>query len=205
MFSQLLTILGLALSITAQAAATSTGNCPTISPGPLALNQLADLPLSAKAEPDIEQAIRNTLALYVYAIDGRRFDIFNRIFVDNVRTNYSEPLNEIIGVENLKTTLAAGLNNFALTHHLLGSTYIFSCGRDTAISVTYYTASHFFLPSNQGDIQSPQNVLYATARYEDSWKKQKDGSWKIINRNNVYSGPMITAAAVSANPFDAPS
>ncbi|ETN43286.1 uncharacterized protein HMPREF1541_02445 [Cyphellophora europaea CBS 101466] len=165
--------------------------CPSISPGPATLQQLSELPLAFRPDPDTESAIRQTLSLYPFAVDGRNFDALDRIFTPNVRTNYSEPINEVVGLTNIKAAIAAGLDNFAATHHSFGTQYIVRCAKDSAISVTYYTASHYFHPSKPAEIQNGSEVLYATGRYEDTWERQGDGGWKIANRNLVYQGPLI--------------
>lgn len=169
----------------------SSSPCPSIAPGPASLQQLSELPLAQPLAPDIESAIRRTLSLYPFAVDGRNFAAFDHIFSTDVRANYSEPINELLGLEQVKTAVAAGLDNFASTHHSYGTQYIAACGKTSAISVTYYTASHYFKPSQPAEVQNSSDVLYATGRYEDTWQKQRDGSWKIANRNLVYTGPLI--------------
>ena len=170
----------------------NVNQCPSISPGPATLQQLGELPLGPPLDLETESTIRRTLSLYPFAVDGRNFDVFDRIFTTDVRTNYSVPINEVVGLTKVKTTIAAGLDSFAATHHSYGTQYIIGCGKDTAISITYYTASHYFKPSQPGEIENSTAVLYATGRYEDTWHRQQDGSWKIANRNLVYQGPLIS-------------
>lgn len=168
----------------------STEQCPSISPGPATSQQLSQLPL-APPDAKTETAIRQTLSLYPFAVDTRSYDLFDRIFTADVRTNYSEPINEVVGLDNVKASIASGLDNFAATHHSYGTQYIARCGGTSAISITYFTASHYFLPSRPAQVQNSSAVLYATGRYEDTWQRQRDGSWKIANRNLVYDGPLI--------------
>jgi hypothetical protein len=139
------------------------------------------------------EAVRRTLALYPFAVDSRNFDAFDQIFTQDVRTNYSTPINEVIGLENVKKVLADGLGHFTGTHHSYGTQYIAVCTPESAISITYYTANHYFLPWQPGDVQNASAVLYASGRYEDTWTKTDDGSWRIKNRNLVYDGPLITS------------
>jgi hypothetical protein len=170
---------------------TSNAQCPSISPGPATYQQLGELPL-VRPDPDTESAIRSVLSLYPFAVDGKNFEIFDRIFTQDVRTNYSAPINVLVGLDQVKAVIAQGLDNFAATHHSYGTQYIANCGRGSAISVTYFTASHYFHPSQPAEVQNITAVLWATGRYEDTWQRQQDGGWKISNRNLVYTGPLIT-------------
>lgn len=190
---ELLALLAVTSSTLAQPSwwkSTSNAQCPSISPGPATLQQLAELPI-VRPDPETESVIRSTLSLYPFAVDGRNFEVFDRLFTSDVRANYSEPINVLVGLDQVKTVIASGLNNFAATHHSYGTQYIASCGRGGAISITYFTASHYFKPSKPSEIQNISSVLWATGRYEDTWRKQRDGQWKIANRNLVYTGPLI--------------
>ena len=88
-------------------------------------------------------------------------------------------------MENVKSAIATGLSNFAVMHHSFGTRFIASCLRDSAISVTYYTTSHYFEAGDTGGVRNGSDVLYATERYKDSWENQRDGSLLIVNRNLV--------------------
>lgn len=169
--------------------------CPNISPGPATLSQLANLPLSPFTDPVSIESIRNTLALYPFAVDGRNWPALSRIFASNARANYSEPLGVSNGVDNITQSISAGISNFAATQHRYGTQYINICSLNSAISVTYYEASHFFSSTLGPAIENDSQTLFATGRYEDTWARQDDGSWKIVNRNLVY---MVTHAAKHA-------
>ena len=172
---------------------TSTSCCDLV-PGPASLQQIASLDISNRLDATVESFLRQSLSLYIFAIDSRKFDHFDRMFTPDVRTNYSEPLGEIIGIDNLKAKLAGSIDRFESTQHSLGTQHFASCGSDSALSVSYYVARHFFKTSTTSMMQNSSAVLTATARYEDVWHKQDDGSWRITNRNNVYMGPFIMDA-----------
>ncbi|KAI9647722.1 hypothetical protein NHQ30_004108 [Ciborinia camelliae] len=147
--------------------------CPNISPGPARAFQLPELlPISPFPDPIATESIRNTLALYAFAIDGRNWAALSRVFAPNARANYSEPLGIMYG-------------------HRYGTQYIAICSLTSAISVTYLQASHFFLPDVAPVIEDDSHTLFATGRYEDTWAKLDDGTWKIVNRNLFYIGPLI--------------
>jgi hypothetical protein len=131
-------------------------------------------------------SIRQTLALYVLAIDGHKFRVLERVFTANTRANYSDPIGVLNGVQAVIDILPLGLNNFASTHHHLGTQYIQVCSPTSAVSVTYFEASHFFSPyTGVGNPVDNSKVLIDRAQHQDTWARQKDGTWKITNRNLV--------------------
>lgn len=166
--------------------------CAQFSASPVPVHQLPNYFPTQKVvnvESLLEtEAIRQTLSLYVYVIDARTYDSLSEVFTTDAVANYSAPLGVIKGVEAIKTTLAAGLAQFAGTQHLLGSQSIRLCDPIRAMSVTYFRAAHF-LPRNvtEGalDVADYSSILYAYGQYQDSWEKH-DGLWKIVYRNLVY-------------------
>ncbi|KAH8892195.1 hypothetical protein GQ53DRAFT_134630 [Thozetella sp. PMI_491] len=170
--------------------------CPNLSPGPISFFQLAQsFPPTVLEDAAAIEAIRRTLAVYPLAIDGRNFDMLNRIFAGDARANYSAPIGVLNGIDEIKNTLSASLAAFAGTQHSYSTQLIDICSSTTAVSVTYYTAAHFFTPGI-GVIATPTDVLYAYGQYQDTWRRIEDGTWRITNRNLVYMGPFITAASV---------
>ncbi|KAG4035776.1 hypothetical protein MFRU_001g05440 [Monilinia fructicola] len=166
--------------------------CPDISPGPATAFQLPEiLPISFFTDPIATESIRNTLALYAFALDGRNWAAFSRVFAPNVRANYSEPLGIMYGVQNITDKISAAASQFASTQHRYGTQYIAICSPSTAISVTYLQASHFLWPNIGPVVEDDNHTLFATGRYEDTWAKSSDGTWKIVNRNFVFMGPLI--------------
>lgn len=167
----------------------STANfgCPQIAPGPVTTYSLAgSFPAPVLTDATSIEAIRQTLAIYALAIDGRNFQALTKVFTTNARANYSDPIGVITGVQNIISTLAPGLLQFASTQHFLGTQYIDICSLTTAVSVTYFQASHFFVPyTGIANTINGTQVLIDKSQYQDVWARQIDGTWKITNRNLV--------------------
>lgn len=180
-----------ATSVNETVSTTSTSSagygCPKFSPGPVGFNWLAgQFPSPAIVDAEAIEAIRQTLAVYAFAIDGRNFEVLRNVFTTNVRANYSDPIGVLNGVQAIINTLPPGLSSFASTQHLYGSQYIYVCAPNAAVSVTYFQASHFFVPyTGIGNTIDNSKVLIDRAQYQDVWAKQRDGTWKITNRNLV--------------------
>ncbi|KAJ8071204.1 hypothetical protein OCU04_001541 [Sclerotinia nivalis] len=170
--------------------------CPNISPGPATLFQLAELlPISPLIDPIATENIRNTLALYAFAIDGRNWAAISRVFAPNARANYSAAIGILYGPEEIANYISTSLASFAGTQHRYGTQYITICSPSSAISVTYFQASHFFLPDVAPVVEDGTHTLFATGRYEDTWIRENNGTWKIGNRNLVFMGPLILDTA----------
>lgn len=71
--------------------------------------------------PAIENQIRNTLAHYPLAIDGKNFDALDRVFTQDAVANYSAPLNVLTGLDEIKKVLGQVLAP-VLSQHSLGTT-----------------------------------------------------------------------------------
>ena len=164
------------------------GGCPDTVTNPLTTNKLAS-DFSPQDKPDSEaiEAIRTTLALYPFAIDGKNYDALDKVFTKDAVANYSAPINTVNGLDAIKAAIAPLLQVYASTHHLYGTQVINVCSRTTAVSVTYFTATHF-VSSNVAAVDQfwESEILYAYGRYEDALVKQDDGTWRIKHRNLVY-------------------
>jgi len=104
--------------------------CPNIAPGPVPLSELIEAlqPRNAASDLAAESTIRNTLALYPFAIDTRTFSALDRIFSIDARANYSYPLGVMEGREAIATTLQQSLERtFKGTHHMYGTQLIHVC------------------------------------------------------------------------------
>lgn len=134
------------------------------------------------------QSIRDTLALYPLALDGRNYDILDKVFVHDVQATYMEPLGTFSNVQDLKSGLAKVLSGLASTQHNYGTQLINVLSPTTAVSVTYIHASHFMNPGpiDANVFLDDGNVFYGFAQYQDSWARQGDGLWKITNRITVF-------------------
>lgn len=167
---------------------TSSPGCPQFSPGPVSGFDLASQLSSPAVYVDVNsiEAIRQASALYALALDGRDFETLRKVFTDDARANYSDPIGVLEGVQAIIDTLPPGLQFFASTQHHLGTQRIYMCGPGSAVSVTYFQASHFLTPYT--GIDNPvgnDQVLIDRAQYQDVWARQGDGSWKITNRTLV--------------------
>ena len=172
----------------------SYGGCPRFSPGPVPFSQLADqFPNPTAVDVNNIEIIRQTLAVYAFAIDGRNFEALRKVFTTNTRANYSDPIGVLNGVQAIIDTLPPGLASFASTQHLYGSQAIWICSPNNAVSVTYFQASHFFVPyTGIANTINNSQILIDRAQYQDVWAKQRDGTWKITNRTLVR---MVSLAA----------
>lgn len=168
--------------------------CSQLASGPVALDQVPEY-FPPQQNADVRalldtESIRQTLAFYALAIDGRDFNSLPNVFTADAIANYSAPLGVLKGRDAIKTALAAALGTFTGTQHLLGTQVIDICGvgANAAVSVTYYRAAHFLPRNTSGEaveVVDDSNVLYAYGQYQDTWKKEK-GTWKIAYRNLVY-------------------
>ncbi|KAG9195452.1 hypothetical protein G6011_00573 [Alternaria panax] len=176
----------------ASIASLGTGKgCPNIAPGPVGFSYLAEqFTPQALPDPIATESIRQTLALYALAIDGRNYELLRKVFATNVRANYSDPIGVLNGVQAIIDNLAPGLSTFVSTQHHLGTQLIHICGLTSAVSVTYFQATHYFtLYTGVGNPVDNSKVLIDKAQYQDTWARQSDGGWKITNRNLVRMGP----------------
>ncbi|OJJ62466.1 hypothetical protein ASPSYDRAFT_648348 [Aspergillus sydowii CBS 593.65] len=128
----------------------------------------------------ITESIRTTLALYPLAVDGKNFAALSSIFAADAVANYSAPLNVLTPLESIQDTLSASLACVS-TQHSLGTQIIDVVSPMEARSVTYYTASHFGRSTKMA-----KQVATAHGQYQDLWRRQEDGSWRVVVRNLVY-------------------
>jgi hypothetical protein len=131
------------------------------------------------ADPFDLDAIRNTLALYPLAVDGKNFQALGLVFATNAVANYSTPLEVLTPLSVIESSLEASLAPVT-TQHSFGTQVIDVLSPSSATSVTYYTATHF------GQGQFAGQILTAYGQYQDVWGKQKDLTWKITHRNLVF-------------------
>jgi hypothetical protein len=172
---KLLPFYTLSLSLIGSAIASSTSDV-----APIALSSLADgCTPEVYTDAGTIEAIRNTLAIYPFAIDGKNFDALSKVFTADATANYSAPLNVLHPLTSIQSTLKASLE-CVTTQHLYGTQWIDVLSPTTARSITYFRAAHF----GKGD--SANQVLYAYGQYQDNWERQALGTWRIVHRNLVY-------------------
>ena len=106
-------------------------------------------------DADIQNQIRNTLAHYPLAIDGKNFDALDLVFTTDAVTNYSAPLFVLAGLDEIKRVLQRSLSP-VLSQHSYGTQIIeIEKGRETAKALTYFTASHFGVGNATGKVCHP--------------------------------------------------
>ena len=88
----------------------SSFSCPNTAPGPVSTFDLAQSFLTpVLTDASSVEAIRQTLAIYPLAIDGRNFEALRKVFTTDVRANYSDPIGALNGVQAVIDTLAPRL------------------------------------------------------------------------------------------------
>lgn len=106
---------------------------------------LATIYASSTSNQDAVAAneIRNTLALYPVAIDGKNVDALSEVFTEDIVANYTTTLGFLTSIPAIVTGIE-NIIKYVTTQHQLGTQAIdvkkHSC---EAKSVTYFTASHF--------------------------------------------------------------
>ncbi|KAJ5742465.1 uncharacterized protein N7511_011484 [Penicillium nucicola] len=130
------------------------------------------------------EAIRNTLAIYPFAIDGKNFDALSKVFSTDAIANYSAPLNVLTPLHSIQSSLKQSLA-CVTTQHLYGTQWIDVTSPTAAQSVTYFRAAHF----GKGDTEG--QVFNAYGQYLDNWERQLSGTWRIVHRSLIYMGPQI--------------
>lgn len=168
------------LSILALASTTLANQLP-FGTDPINLHKLpTEFPPTTSVNVASTETIRNTLALYPFAIDGRNFDALSNVFAPDAVANYSAPLNVLTPLSNIQDGLRTSLACVTTQHHF-GTQLIDIASPDIAQSITYYRAAHFGTAPNMTD-----QVVYAYGQYQDTWNRQADGTWRIVYRNLVY-------------------
>jgi hypothetical protein len=174
--------------LTSADAAGRDDRCLDIHTKPLTTNQLATI-FSPLPKPDASaiESIRSTLALYPFSIDGKNYDGLDKVFTPDAVANYSAPIFVVKGLDAIKKAIAPLLAVYTGTHHLYGTQVVNVCEKDTAVAVTYSTATHFVSSNFAGVDQFNQSdLLFAYGRYEDTLVRQRDDTWRIKYRNLVY-------------------
>ncbi|KAJ5514504.1 hypothetical protein N7463_004056 [Penicillium fimorum] len=182
-----LSFCALSFAVASSAVASTTSDVAPIAP--------SSLPGTYTSEPNTDastvEAIRSTLALYAFAIDGKDFSALSKVFTADAVANYSAPLNVLTPLENIQSVLGTSLG-CVTTQHMYGTQRIDVLSPKTAKSVTYYRAAHF------GTGDKANDVAYAYGQYQDNWQLQSTGAWRIVHRNLVYMGPNIGELSVFA-------
>ena len=110
-------------------------------------------PLSlTRQDADIQDQIRNTLAHYPLAIDGKNFAALNLFYTADAVANYSAPINVVTGLPAIEAALEQSLRA-VLTQHSYGTQVIeIEKGKTRARSLTYFTATHLGIGNATGKV-----------------------------------------------------
>jgi len=175
-----------AVSLHAKADETSfSSHCPQAidlpsSPTNTSFSALHSLFQSASGpqDPTAIEAIKNTLALYPFAIDSKDFSALSEVFTPDAVANYSAPLNVLTPLSTIESVLEASLAPVA-TQHSYGTQFVQLCGPCAARTVTYFRAAHFGVGAYEGE------ALYAYGQYRDVLVLGEQG-WRIKERTLAY-------------------
>lgn len=160
-------------------------SCPQILPAPAPAslpNYFLPKPIKSSQVDDIE-TIRQTLHFYSLVLDTKTFPLLDQVFAPSATANYSGLAGIFEGLPAIQTFLAGSLAAYPRTQHLIGNHIIDVCASKTAVSQTYFQATHF--PAN-----ATGEIFTAYVTHQDVWEKTKEG-WRI-----VYSNFGITVSAV---------
>lgn len=152
-------------------------SCPQILPAP-APASLPNyfLPKSIKkSQIDDVETIRQTLHFYALVLDSKAFPLLDRVFAPTATANYSGLAGIFEGLPAIQTFLAGSLADYPRTQHLIGNHIIDVCASKTAVSQTYFQATHF--PNTTA------GIFTAYVTHQDVWEKNKDGDWRIVYSN----------------------
>ncbi|CAF9929842.1 MAG: hypothetical protein HETSPECPRED_007469 [Heterodermia speciosa] len=142
-----------------------------------------------RQDADIQDQIRNTLAHYPLALDGKNFAALDLFYTADAVANYSEPLNVVTGLPQIEAVVERTLRR-VLTQHTYGTQVIeIEKGKTRARSLTYFTATHL------GKGNATGKAYYAYGQYQDNLVRIGDG-WRVKHRNLVYMGPGIGDASI---------
>lgn len=133
---------------------------------------------SGPQDPTAIAAIKNVLALYPLAIDGKDFNALSQVFTTDTVANYSAPLNVLTPLSTIESTLQASLAAVT-TQHSYGTQIVQLFGPCVAQTVTYYRAAQFGVGLYEGE------VLYAYGQYRDILVLAEQG-WRIKERTLAY-------------------
>ncbi|KAF3801949.1 hypothetical protein GCG54_00015172 [Colletotrichum gloeosporioides] len=128
-------------------------------------------------------SIQHLLARYPVAIDGKDWSQLGSIFAADATASFPPPLGDLVGSDGITSAISQGLGIFASTHHSYGTQLIEVCLEDTAVALTYLTATHFMVETtNLSETVGLDKVLYSYGQYLDKVERGVDGKWKIAQR-----------------------
>lgn len=128
-------------SLSASPTLTPPSSLPTVYPSSLTVQN-----------PALELQIRNTLSHYPLAIDGKNFPALSLVFTQDVVANYSAPLGVLTGLASVISTLEASLAPVNTQHALSTQVVEILDGEMEAMTLSYFTATHFGMGTYYGEV-----------------------------------------------------
>ena len=128
--------------------------------------------MSDESERD-ERAIEKVLRIYALAMDARRWDLFDSVFTQDVRSNY--PSQHWTSLQQFKKDFAETHANYVATQHAV-MTPLVEVNGDKANSFAY--VSFRLVSKGAPDI----DFVEGQAWYDDHWVRGPKG-WLIAERN----------------------
>ncbi|KAF9693470.1 hypothetical protein EKO04_008438 [Ascochyta lentis] len=156
-------------------------SCPQILPAPASAslpNYFLPKPIKDSQLDDIE-TIRQTLHFYALVLDSKAFPLLDHVFAPSAVANYAGLAGIFEGLPAIQTFLQGSLAAYPKTQHLIGNHIIDVCASKTAVSQTYFQATHF--PNTTA------GIFTAYVTHQDVWEKTKDG-WRIVYSNFGITG-----------------
>ncbi|KZM22022.1 uncharacterized protein EKO05_0007270 [Ascochyta rabiei] len=156
-------------------------SCPQIVPAPAPASlpsYFLPKPIKDSQLDDIE-TIRQTLHFYALVLDSKAFPLLDRVFAPSAVANYSGLAGILESLSVIQTFLQGSLAAYPKTQHLIANHIIDVCASKTAVSQTYFQATHF--PNTTG------GIFTAYVTHQDVWEKTKDG-WRIVYSNFGITG-----------------
>lgn len=172
----IVTVVLVGLSHAANSLPELPASCPQILPAPAPEslpNYFLPKPVQNSQLDDIE-TIRQTLYFYALVLDSKAFPLLDHVFAPSAVANYSGLAGIFEGLPAIETFLQGSLAAYPKTQHLVGNHIVDVCASKTAVSHTYFQATHF--PN------TTEGIFTAYVTHQDVWEKSKDG-WRIVYSN----------------------
>jgi hypothetical protein len=133
------------------------------------------------AETSDHVEITGLLARYAWAIDGKRTDLFAKVFTADIEADYG-PFGSFADLEVLATRFDEYHAQFATTQHLISNAFIEVEG-DTAKCRAYFQATMVYVaePGEGVDMLTEGRSFQGGGYYEDELVRTADG-WRIARR-----------------------
>ena len=130
-------------------------------------------------DPIALEQIRNTLALYPLAIDGKNFAALDLVFSQDVVANYSAPLNVLTPLSTVQSILQKSLAVTQTQHKLSTQVIEIMPHGCQAMSLTYYEAMHF----GQGKYTGQVRVYLGR---DSAGAQNETGHLNLIHRTDFF-------------------